>query len=132
MMSAEQTSRQVYDDAFKRLTLLGQHGKSRLWWAEYRSPEGTLDPDNAHYFLQLVGTYAERGHAYGYLMAEQIIASTTDTTAFYAPPSEWARIAESRVVPNLPFKYPSPLKATMDPKGTALLKMPIAIPISRL
>ena len=76
------------EDAHKRMTLVGEYGASQLWWAGHKSREGAVDPDNAHYFLQLVGSYAERGYAYGYLMADAIIDSAVDTFRFFEPPAE--------------------------------------------
>ena len=99
------------NDPYKRLTLLEQHQDSKLWWAEYRSPQGDLDPHNAHYFLQLRGSYAECGYAYGYLMAEQILATAVDTRAFFATPAEWSDIVLQRVLPNIPPKYQAQVDA---------------------
>lgn len=90
-MDQDATDRTIVEDEHKRLTLLGQYADSRLWWAERRTADGVADAENAHYFLQLRGSYRERGRAYGYLMANQILATAVDMKAFFQPPVEWAQ-----------------------------------------
>jgi len=104
-MNKNGTNQPTTDDPYKRLTLLGEYADSQLWWAERRSPDGGVDSENAHYFLQLRGNYRERGRGYGYLMADQILRTADDMKAFFQPPPEWAQTAMSRVLPNLPQKY---------------------------
>jgi len=104
----------IIEDEHKRLTLRGRYGDSQLWWAERKSPDGTVDADNAHYFLQLRGSYGERGVAYGYLMAEQILATAGDMKAFFQPPAAWAQTAETRVLPNLPAKYREEVEGLLE------------------
>ena len=113
-MDENATDPSTIDDPHKRLSLLGEYADSQLWWAERKSPDGAIDPENAHYFLQLRGSYRERGLAYGYLMADQILTTTSDMKAFFQPPAEWARIALSRVLPNLPQKYRDEVEGLLD------------------
>ena len=113
-MEQNATGKTTVEDDHKRLTPLGQHGESQLWWAERRTANGAVDEENAHYFLQLRGSYRERGQAYGYLMAEQILATAVDMKAFFQPPAEWPKIAETRVLPNLPAKYREEVEGLLD------------------
>ncbi len=108
------TKQTITDDPHKQLTLLGEYADSRLWWAERRTSDGEVDSENAHYFLQLRGNYRERGLAYGYLMADQILSTANDMKEFFQPPSEWTETAMSRVLPNLPQKYREEVEGLLD------------------
>ena len=101
------------EDAYKRLTLIKEYNGNKLWWAERKNLDGTIDSDNAHYFLQLQGSYYDRGYAYGYLMADQIIESVTDMYRISEKYGSWGssptdkdiEIFTEVVLPNLPQKY---------------------------
>lgn len=106
-------SQPIIEDPDKRLTLIEEYNGCRLWWAERKHSSGAIDADNAHYFLQLKGSYYDRGYAYGYLMADQILSSAKDVFDFAASSQGITQndldTFMTTVFTNLPTKYQNEL-----------------------